>query len=173
MVSAKKVGALEASKVGTTEKIQEFLFDLGSEFSSLSEDSSSGESSYELHEELQSETHEEIVIDDAADDLPDDLPADSGDIIDENAALIDIASTSKTTKRTASNNTKGNKEKKRKTVSKYKNAKWQKEPPAEGMKRIQFSGTPCVSNQVLSPEPLDPLPVVKASYVPQTIFVYS
>ena len=87
--------------------------------------------------------------------MPDDLPADSGDIIDENAALIDIASTSKTTKRTASNNTKGNKEKKRKTVSKYKNAKWQKEPPAEGMKRIQFSGTPCVSNQVLSPEPLD------------------
>ena len=45
MVPAKKVGALEASKAGTTEKIQEFLFDSDSEFSSLSEDSSSGESS--------------------------------------------------------------------------------------------------------------------------------
>ena len=43
----------------------------------------------------------------------------------------------------------------RKTVSKYRNAKWQREPPAEGMKRIQFSGTPCVSNQVQSVEPLD------------------
>ena len=49
MVSAKKVGALEASKAGTTEKIQEFLFDSDSEFSSLSEDSSSGEGSYEPH----------------------------------------------------------------------------------------------------------------------------
>ena len=50
MVPAKKVGALEASKAGTTEKIQEFLFDSDSEFSSLSEVSSSGESSYEPHE---------------------------------------------------------------------------------------------------------------------------
>ena len=87
--------------------------------------------------------------------MPDDLPADSGDIIDGNASLIDIASTSKTTKRTSSNNTKGNKKKNRRTVSKYQNAKWQKEPPAEGMKKIQFSGTPCVSNQVQSAEPLE------------------
>ena len=76
--------------------------------------------------------------------MPDDLPADSGDDIDGIAPLIDIASTSKTTKRTASNNTKRNKKKKRKTVGKYQNAKWQKEPLAEAMKRIKFSGTPCV-----------------------------
>ena len=50
MVPAKKAGALEASKAGTTEKIQELLFDSDSEFSSLSEVSSSGESSYEPHE---------------------------------------------------------------------------------------------------------------------------
>ena len=50
MVPAKKAGALEASKAGTTEKIQELLFDSDSEFSSLSEVSSSGESSYETHE---------------------------------------------------------------------------------------------------------------------------
>ena len=42
-----------------------------------------------------------------------------------------------------------------KTVSKYQNAKWQKEPPVEGMKKIQFFGTPCVSNQVQSVKPLD------------------
>ena len=86
---------------------------------------------------------------------PDDLPADSGDDIGENSPLIDIASASKTTKRPASDNTKGSKKKKRKTVGKYQNAKWQKQPPAEGMKRIQFSGTPCISNQVQSAEPLD------------------
>ena len=114
MVPTKKVGALEASKAGATEKIQEFLFDSDSEFSSLSEDSSPGESSYEPHEELQSETDVEIVIEDAEDDLPDDLPTHSGDNIDENAPLIDIASTSKTTKCTASNNTKRNKKNKRK-----------------------------------------------------------
>ena len=61
MVPAKKVDALEASKAGTTEKIQEFLFDSDSEFPSLGEDSSSGESSYEPHEELQSETDEDII----------------------------------------------------------------------------------------------------------------
>ena len=110
MVPTKKVGALEASKAGATEKIQEFLFDSDSEFSSLSEDSSPGESSYEPHEELQSETDVEIVIEDAEDDLP----THSGDNIDENAPLIDIASTSKTTKCTASNNTKRNKKNKRK-----------------------------------------------------------
>ena len=151
MVPAKKVNASETSKAGTKEKIQEFLFDSVSEFSSLSEDSSSRESSYEPHEELQSETDEEIVIEDAEDDLP----ADSGDDIDENALLTDIASTSKTKKCTASNNTKVNKKKKRKTVGKYQNAKWQKELPAEGMKRIQFSGTPFVSNRVQSAEPLE------------------
>ena len=124
MVPAKKVGASEASKADTTEKIQEFLFDSDSGLSSLNEVSSSGESSYEPHEELQSKTNEEIVIEDAEDDLPDDLPTDSGDDIDENAPLIDIASTNKTTTRTASNNTKGNKKKKRKTVGKYQNAKW-------------------------------------------------
>ena len=42
-----------------------------------------------------------------------------------------------------------------KTGSKYQNAKWLKEPPVEVMKKIQFSGTPCVSNQVKSIEPLD------------------
>ena len=61
MVPAKKVDALEASKAGTTEKIQEFLFDSDSEFPSLSEDSSSGESSYEPHDELQSQTDEDII----------------------------------------------------------------------------------------------------------------
>ena len=110
VLPTKKVGALEASKAGATEKIQEFLFDSDSEFSSLSEDSSPGESSYEPHEELQSETDVEIVIEDAEDDLP----THSGDNIDENAPLIDIASTSKTTKCTASNNTKRNKKNKRK-----------------------------------------------------------
>ena len=110
MVPTKKVSASQASKAGTKEKIQEFLFDSDSEFSSLSEKDSSGESSYEPHEELQSETDEEIVIEDAEDDLP----ADSVDDIDENALLIDIASTSKTKKCTASNNTKGNKKKEEK-----------------------------------------------------------
>ena len=160
MVPAKKVDALEASKAGTTEEIQEFLFDSDFEFSSLSEDSSSGESSYEPHEELQSETDEEVVIKDAEDDLPDDLPTDSGDDIDEKASLIDIASTSKITKRTAFNKTKGNKKMKRKTVGKYQDAKRQKELPAEGMKRIQFSETPCVSNQVQSAESLDIFEVI-------------
>ena len=70
MVPAKNVCALQAAKAGTTEKIQEFLFDSDSEFSSLSEDSSSGESSYEPHEELQSETDEKIIIEDTEDDLP-------------------------------------------------------------------------------------------------------
>ena len=56
---------------------------------------------------------------------------------------------------TAFNNNEGNKKKKRKTAGKCQNAKWQKESPAEGMKRIQFSGPPCVSNQVQSAEPLD------------------
>ena len=49
MVPAKRAGALEASKAGTTEKIQQFLFVSDSELSSLSEVSSSGESSYEPH----------------------------------------------------------------------------------------------------------------------------
>ena len=93
MVPAKKVCALQAPKAGTAEKIQEFLFDSDSEFSSLSEDSSSGESSYEPHEELLSETDEGIIIEDTEDDLP----ADSGDDIGENSPLIDIASDSKTT----------------------------------------------------------------------------
>ena len=79
------------------------FIDSDTEFSWLSEDSSSRESSYEPHEELQPETDEEIVIKDGEDDLP----TDSGDNIDENAPLIDIDSTSKTTKRTGSNNTKG------------------------------------------------------------------
>ena len=70
MVPAKKVCALQAAKAGTAEKIQEFLFDSDSEFSSLREDSSSGESSYEPHEKLQSETDEEIITEDTEGDLP-------------------------------------------------------------------------------------------------------
>ena len=87
---------------------------------------------------------------------PDDLPADSGDDNGENSPLIYIASASNTTKHPASDNNKGNKKKKRKTVGKYQNAKWQKELPAEGIKRIQFSGTLCVSNQVQSAELMFP-----------------
>ena len=109
MVPAQKVAALEVSKAGTTEKIQEFLFDSDSAFSSLSEDSSSGESSYEPQEELQSETEEEIVVEDADDDLPDDLRTYSRDNIDENAPLIDFASTTKTAKPTVSDNNEINK----------------------------------------------------------------
>ena len=81
MLPAKKVSALEASKAGTTEKNQEFLFDSDFEFSWLSEDSSSEESSYEPHEQLLSETEEENVIEDAENDLPDNFPTDSGDDI--------------------------------------------------------------------------------------------
>ena len=54
---------------------------------------------------------------------PDDLPADSGDDNGENSPLIYIASASNTTKHPASDNNKGNKKKKRKTVGKYQNAK--------------------------------------------------
>ena len=61
MASKKKVSASEASKVGTSDKIKEFLWDSDSEYSSLSEESSSGESSFEPHEDLQSETEDEIV----------------------------------------------------------------------------------------------------------------
>jgi len=50
---------------------------------------------------------------------------------------------------------KGGKAKKQRTVDKFENAKWQKEAPLGDMKRLQFYGTPGVSNIIQSDDPLE------------------
>ena len=96
MASRKKITSAEATSTGSTEIMQQYLFDSDSNLSSLSEDSSSEESGDCPDERILSETNEEVIIE-SDEDLKCDKPVrqDAESISDKDCSTSSTISAKK------------------------------------------------------------------------------